>query len=106
MPTTTPQQAFPVMVDGDDPDIPEDIMALALAIEKRVVGVHNNVAARDAAVTSPEEGQVAYLKDSNKLTYYTGSAWADVLPTIPNFSTGTTVPLDSSGTNGDVFFKI
>jgi hypothetical protein len=33
--------------------------------------------ARDAAITSPEEGQFAYLKSDNKLYYYTGVAWAE-----------------------------
>ena len=33
-------------------------------------------AARDAAITSPQEGQFAYTKDNNSLWYYTGSAWA------------------------------
>lgn len=34
-----------------------------------------SAAARDAAVTSPEEGMVAYLRDVDALTVYTGSAW-------------------------------
>ena len=33
--------------------------------------------ARDAAITSPEEGQFAYLKSDNKLYYYTGATWAE-----------------------------
>ena len=33
-------------------------------------------AARDAAITSPQEGQFAYTKDNNSLWYYTGSVWA------------------------------
>ena len=32
-------------------------------------------AARSAAITSPEEGQYSYLKDSNSTWYYSGSAW-------------------------------
>jgi hypothetical protein len=38
--------------------------------------VFASAAARDAAITSPQEGQYAYLKDTNVTTYYTGSAWA------------------------------
>ena len=38
--------------------------------------VFASAAARDAAITSPQEGQFAYLKDTNATTYYTGSAWA------------------------------
>jgi hypothetical protein len=40
--------------------------------------VFASAAARDAAITSPQEGQFAYLKDTNVTTYYTGSAWANV----------------------------
>ena len=32
-------------------------------------------AARSAAITSPQEGQYSYLKDTNSTEYYTGSAW-------------------------------
>ena len=39
--------------------------------------VFASAAARDAAITSPQEGQYAYLKDTNVTTYYTGSAWAN-----------------------------
>lgn len=40
------------------------------------VNVFANAAARDAAITSPQEGQFAFLKDIDALVYYTGSAWA------------------------------
>ena len=39
--------------------------------------VFASAAARDAAITSPQEGQFAYLKDTNVTTYYTGSAWTN-----------------------------
>lgn len=34
-----------------------------------------NATARDAAVTAPEEGMVAYLQDVDVFTFYTGAAW-------------------------------
>jgi hypothetical protein len=37
--------------------------------------------ARASAITSPVEGQLTWLEDSNKYQYYTGSAWADLIPT-------------------------
>jgi hypothetical protein len=37
-----------------------------------------NAAARDAAVTSPQEGNFCYLKDTNVTQYYSGSAWTSV----------------------------
>ena len=37
--------------------------------------VFANASARTAAVTSPQEGQYSYLKDTNALEYYDGAAW-------------------------------
>ena len=41
--------------------------------------VFASAAARDAAITVPEEGQFAYLKDTNVTTYYTGSTWTNLV---------------------------
>lgn len=106
MPTTTTAQGFPVMVDGDDPNIPEDIMNLTKAIEKRVMGVYNTATDRNTKLPTPEEGQVAYLKDTNTFTFYTGSAWTNMFTAPPTFTSGATVPANTSGSNGDVFFKV
>ena len=53
--------------------------------------VFANATARDAAITSPQEGQFAYLKDTNVTTYYTGSAWANL------DTTGMTNPMTTTG---------
>jgi hypothetical protein len=37
-----------------------------------------SAAARDAAVTSPQEGNMCYLKDTDAVQYYSGSAWTAV----------------------------
>jgi hypothetical protein len=58
--------------------------------------VFADATARDAAITSPEEGQFAFLKDTNVTTYYTGSAWANV------DTTGMTNPMT---TTGDVIYS-
>jgi hypothetical protein len=58
--------------------------------------VFASAAARDAAITSPQEGQFAYLKDTNVTTYYTGSAWANL------DTTGMTNPMT---TTGDVIYS-
>jgi hypothetical protein len=58
--------------------------------------VFADATARDAAITAPEEGQFAYLKDTNVTTYYTGSAWANV------DTTGMTNPMT---TTGDVIYS-
>ena len=53
--------------------------------------VFASATARDAAITSPQEGQFAYLKDTNVTTYYTGSAWANL------DTTGMTNPMTTTG---------
>lgn len=53
--------------------------------------VFADATARDAAITSPQEGQFAFLKDTNVTTYYTGSAWANV------DTTGMTNPMTTTG---------
>ena len=35
-------------------------------------------AARASAITSPQEGQMSYLKDTNSTEYYSGSAWVAI----------------------------
>jgi len=40
--------------------------------------VFATAAARDAAITSPQEGQACYLKDNNQVLTYSGSAWESV----------------------------
>ena len=53
--------------------------------------VFASAAARDAAITSPQEGQFAYLKDTNVTTYYTGATWANL------DTTGMTNPMTTTG---------
>ena len=59
-------------------------------------------AARDAAITSPQEGQFAFTKDNNSLWYYTGSAWAASGATgdIEGVTAGTGI--SGGGTSGTV----
>lgn len=106
MPTTTTAQEFPVPVSGDDPDVAADLLALANAIEKRVAGVYNSSADRGTKVPSPQEGQVAFLKDTNLWTYYDGAAWVEMFPAQVSITSGTSVPANGSGNNGDVFLKV
>jgi hypothetical protein len=42
------------------------------------IWVFASAAARDAAVTSPQEGNACYLKDTNAVQTYSGSAWVAV----------------------------
>ena len=48
-------------------------------IQEQVIMVFADSSARGSAVSSPEEGMFAYLKDTNTLTYYDGSSWASYI---------------------------
>ncbi len=41
----------------------------------QAIPVFADATARDAAITSPSEGQHCFLSDTDALQYYTGSAW-------------------------------
>jgi hypothetical protein len=58
-------------------------------------------AARAAAITSPQEGQYSYLKDTNSTEYYDGAAWI-AAPTgdITGVTAGTGI--SGGGTSGTV----
>lgn len=107
--SATPLQAFPTPRDADDPDVPGDVYALAVAIEKKVVGVYASAAARNSTITAPANGQVALLSDTRAITVYnsTTTTWQTVFPqAIPTFSSGSSVPSNASGADGDVFYKV
>lgn len=70
------------------------------------IAVFSSSAARDAAITSPVNGQFAYLTGSNLLTKYNGSAWVDAItlpePT-PSEVTGTSYTIDADDANTTIF---
>jgi hypothetical protein len=47
-------------------------------LASQVVMVFADAAARTTAITSPQEGMIAYLKDTNATQYYSGSAWVSI----------------------------
>lgn len=46
---------------------------------QQTVMVFTSAAARTSAISSPSEGMVSYLTDSNSLWYYNGSAWVEIV---------------------------
>lgn len=48
-------------------------------IQEQVIMSFADSSARGTAISTPEEGMFAYLKDTNVLTYYTGSTWASYI---------------------------
>jgi len=66
------------------------------------IWVFASTAARDAAVTSPSEGNFAFTKDTNSLWYYDGAAWVASGATgdIEGVTAGTGI--SGGGTSGTV----
>ena len=65
-------------------------------------------AARNSAITSPQEGQFAFTKDTNSLWYYTGSAWVASGATgdIEGITTGTNSGLSGGVTSGTAVLRL
>ena len=77
--------AYKVFANGNPllaSELNENLMQQAIA-------VFSSASARDAAITSPVNGQFAYLTGTSALTKYNGSAWVNALPT-PTISEVTT----------------
>jgi len=68
-----------------------------------------DAAARDAAVTSPQEGNMCFLKDSDTTQYYSGSVWSPVVPAsvasgLTKIKSGTFNTVANTGTTFDGVF--
>ena len=61
--------------------------------------------ARSAAVTSPQEGQYSFLKDTDVLEFYNGTAWVGA-PVGDITSVGVTSPITGGGSSGAVTIAI
>lgn len=65
-----------------------------------------NAAARTAAVTSPQEGNISYLKDTDALEIYTGAAWVGYgSGDITGVTTGASSGLTGGVTSGTADLK-
>lgn len=75
---TTPIGGAPYPTGADADNVPSDIMALAVWASTNGVMRFADAAARDAAVTSPDAGMVAWLDTPGSLTVRTALAWKTV----------------------------
>lgn len=107
---STPAGQFVSVVPdaNEDPNIAADLLALAKAIEKRVFGVYPTAAARDAATSAAgvEQGMMAFTKDTNATWYFDGGTWQSWPPRQAQVTAGPTVPANSQGYDGDIFFQV
>lgn len=62
---------FKTFADGDVL-LASEVMGYMM---KQQVCVFADATARDAAITSPEEGQFAFLRDTNAIVFYNGTSW-------------------------------
>ena len=58
------------------------------------VNVFDDAAARNSSISSPSEGMVCYLKDTNAIEYYDGSSWGGI-GDITAVSAGTNIDVTS-----------
>ena len=47
-------------------------------VKERTIMRYASVAARDTSIPAPIEGSMAYLQDSDTVTYYNGTGWVDM----------------------------
>lgn len=71
----SPLQALDCGDVGNAPNGPAMLLTFATAAEKRLVMRFASAAARDAAITVPEAGMVAYLTTPKQLTMHDGTSW-------------------------------
>ena len=66
------------------------------------IGIFADATARDAQITSPIEGQFCFLKDTNVLQFYNGSAWTSFIGDgdITAVNTSATSGLSGGATSG------
>ena len=106
MPSTSALQALPTLLGTDYPELIDDVSRdLASAVEMKLVQVYASVSVRDSKLTAPTNGMLVYLTTEATLSLFTGGAWVQLWP-VPTITSGTAVPANSTGKNGDVFFVV
>ncbi|GAA3770608.1 hypothetical protein [Streptomyces chiangmaiensis] len=76
----TPISNLPYPQASDPADLPAHLKALADAMDARAVLRFADAAARDAKVTAPVAGMLAWIGTPGRLMYYTGTAWVPAAP--------------------------
>jgi hypothetical protein len=77
---------------------------------QQATAVFSNAAARTAAITSPVEGQLTYLEDTNRYSMWNGSAWVSpfgsTLVASSTFTAQTSVAFDGAFSSEFTFYDI
>ena len=80
----TPYQAIDLPVLADQATVPADLTIVAEELEERCIMRFADAAARDAAISVPVEGMVAWLSSVKRLTNYDGTVWKDTGTNVPS----------------------
>ena len=106
MARTTPWQGLPVMDDNDDPNVPEDVYNLALAVERRSVAVYASEADRNTKTASGKtHGNIAYTQNNKKWWIYDGGWQLLNISTtpLPKITSSSSAP--AGGSDGDIHYR-
>lgn len=108
MPEQTPGGQFTIPRIEDDPNVTDDIKTLALGVEKRVIAIYGNTAQRDAAASAMgvTRGMFCFTSAEQTVWWWDGANWIQFPARTPAITSGAAVPANSSGVEGDIFFKI
>jgi hypothetical protein len=96
----TPISTLPYPQATDPADLPAHLKALADAADGRLVMRFPDTATRDAKLTAPVAGMLAWIGTPGRMMYYTGSAWVPVAP-VPVFR----VNLDDGDTTSTAYVE-
>ncbi|GGV26662.1 hypothetical protein [Streptomyces spectabilis] len=93
----TPISNLPYPQPSDPADLPAHLKSLAEAVDGRTVMRFQDAASRDAKLSAPVAGMIAWIGVPGRLMYFTGQAWVPVAP-VPVFRVnrdeGTTTATD------------
>ncbi len=70
-------------------------------VADQVLMCFDSSSARSSAISSPTEGMVSYLKDTNAIEYYDGSSWSGI-GDITSIVTAAASGLQGGATSGDI----
>jgi hypothetical protein len=76
----TTNQGLDIPDGTDNANVPLSFTNYNTGVENRLVERYLSIADRTARNAAPFEGELSYLADLNRYEYYTGTAWANLIP--------------------------
>jgi hypothetical protein len=85
----------------DQVDVPADMLALAVSMRSKIIPAFASTSARNAALTAPAEGQMAWITGGAppQLTIFTASAWTRLVAADPSLPAEQVSTAGGSGIN-------